>query len=142
MTDLNVVALSGRVVKDAELKIMGDNKKLLLFTIATNRDKKEKNTDSWVSVPSFFPLKIWGNQAEGLRPFLKKGQQVNVDAHLEMNTWEKEGEKQSQIVIVPHNVTLVGFTKSKEITVEPQEIDITPEDFDNYGNDASSLEIF
>ena len=141
MTDLNLGALSGRVVRDAELKVTGNGTKILLFTVATNRDKKIN--EKWQSVASFFNLKLFGNIAERLQQYMKKGQQVNLEFHLESRSWEKDGEKRSSIEIVLHNVVLVGGTpehkKAIEGELQTNEIDITPENYNQLPDDFDSI---
>lgn len=105
MTDINSVAVSGRLVKDAEYKQF-QNGGVISFTVAVNRSQKGQD-GQWHDVPSFIDVKRWSKTA-GLQPYLKKGSQVCVQGSVEQETWEKDGQKRSRIVINALNIALAS----------------------------------
>ena len=113
MADLNFFALSGRVTRDAEFKVTPNQIKVLSFSVATNRNKKDG--ENWVSSPSYFNVSVFGNRAESLHNYIKKGTPVILQGHLEVRTWEKQGEKRTNIELKIEDVTLTG-SKPKDST--------------------------
>lgn len=119
MSDYNHTGLLGRVVSDAELETTSNGITFASFSLAVNRDRKKMDTSEWVSVPSFFNLRLYGKRAIGLHPYLKKGQPVIIGGHLEQRTWEKDGEKRYSTEIVVDTIDLAGFMQSKGQKTEP-----------------------
>ena len=70
---MNKIILCGRITKDIELKYYND-KHFAKNTIAVNRDYKNKegNYDA-----DFHNFTVWGNQAEFLEKYAKKGSIVS-----------------------------------------------------------------
>ena len=111
MTDVNRVNIIGRLTRD----INADERSFAYLpngtaranvSIAVNRSRK--NGDQWVDEVSYFDVTIWGKTAENLKPFLTKGKQIAVDGYLRQDRWEKDGQKNSRIVIIAENVQLLG----------------------------------
>ena len=115
-TDLNSVALVGRIVRDCELKESGIA--IANFSIAVNKKKKSKD-GSWTDYTSFFECVYFGNGAKGVSPYLLKGQQVAITGSLEQQRWEKDGMKRNKIVITVIAVSLIGSKGGGESREEP-----------------------
>ncbi len=106
MTDLNHVALIGRLTRDAELKYTASNLAVCKFSIANNQRRKKDN--AWTDEAHFFDVTLWGKTAESLHKYLVKGKQVAIDGQLRQSRWEKEGEKRSRVEINATNIQLLG----------------------------------
>lgn len=106
MTDLNSVSVIGRLCKDVDLRFMQNGTAVGNMSVAVNRAVKKG--EQWEDEASFFEVTLWGKQAEALKPYLLKGQQVAVQGYLKQSTWEKDGEKRSKVVIIADNLQLVG----------------------------------
>ncbi len=111
MTDVNRVNIIGRLTRD----ITSDERSFAYLpngtaranvSIAVNRSRK--NGDQWVDEVSYFDVTIWGKTAENLKPYLQKGKQIAVDGYLRQDRWEKDGQKNSRVVIIAENVQLLG----------------------------------
>ena len=111
MSDLNNVTLMGRLVRDAEVRQTSSGKNCALFSLVVNRTKKEN--DQYVQTPHFFNLALFGSRCQGLLPYLKKGQMIVVEGHLEQRQWEKNGEKRSGTEIVVEEIHLAGYKKNE-----------------------------
>lgn len=117
MTDINHVNLIGRMTKDLEDGSFGytnTGTARANISIAVNRSRK--NGDQWVDEVSYFEVTIWGKTAENLKPFLTKGKQIAVDGYLKQDRWEKDGKKNSRVVIVAETVQLLGGNKTEQST--------------------------
>lgn len=144
MTDLNLVVLSGRLVKTPDLIVKGELK-FLNFTIAVNHSFKDKATDNWVEKTSFVGMTVFGQKAESLQKRLEKGKMIQVQGRIYQNVWETEnGKKNSELKVVPEKVFVLPDTrkqaenKTEELEmgseVEISQSTITPELVNN-GNE-------
>ena len=106
MTDINHVVIVGRLTRDAETRYTTGGTCTAKVSIATNRSVKKN--DAWQDEASFFDVTLWGKMAEGLSKYLTKGQQIAVDGELRQERWEKDGQKNSKVVIVANSVQLLG----------------------------------
>ena len=111
MTDLNHVVLIGRLTRD-----LGTDERSFAYTpsgtaranvsIAVNRSRKQG--EQWIDEVSYFDVTIWGKTAENLKPYLQKGKQIAVDGYLKQDRWEKDGVKNSRVVVIADTVQLLG----------------------------------
>lgn len=111
MTDLNKVTLIGRIVRDAELKMLENGSAKLDFSVAFNTTKKVGA--DWVDESNFTDLTVWGKQAEAIQKFMTKGKQVAIEGHLKQERWEKDGQKLSKLKVVLDSIQLLGGSSSK-----------------------------
>ena len=105
-TDLNVVAVTGRLTREAELKYSSGGMAFSKFSIAVNR--RTKKGDQWVDDASFFDCTLFGKSAESLNPYLTKGQQVAINGSLVQSRWEQDGQNRSRVEIVVNSLQLLS----------------------------------
>jgi single-strand DNA-binding protein len=74
---LNLNILHGFVGKDAELKMTPNGMALLSFSLATTETWKTKEGEKKEKT-QWHQIKVWGKQAEGLEPYIKKGIELIV----------------------------------------------------------------
>lgn len=117
--ELNDVKLFGRVVRDAEMKVMADGMKIATFSIATNRSYKNEKGE-FVQVGNFFPLSVYNSYAEKVLPYLTKGRKVIIDGYLKQDKWEKDGVKKSATAIGVRNIQLIFDAKEQAEKNSPQ----------------------
>lgn len=126
MQDINRVTLIGRLTKDAELKTFDSGFGVLNFTVATNRSYKKN--DQWIEEASYIDCKYFSKGASKLSEYVKKGTQVAVEGSLIQESWEKDGQKRSRLVIQVENLQLVGG-KGNAGTSQPSGNEIFQEDY-------------
>ena len=86
MPQLNTVQLSGRLVRDAEMKYTSTGKALLKNAIAVDQGFGDKKTTE------FYNIKAWEKTAERIEPLVRKGAPVIISGRLTMERWEnREG---------------------------------------------------
>lgn len=110
MKDINTVTLSGRLVKEAELRDVGSTKKAR-FTIASNHSKKSGG--DWVEFAGFFDCTAWKGTAE----FIAKQPKVTfvvVSGHLRHEVWEGKDGKRSKVEINCEDVKVMTQAKKEE----------------------------
>ncbi|MCL2210818.1 MAG: single-stranded DNA-binding protein [Treponema sp.] len=107
MADLNHVTVVGRLTRDASLKFTTNGKAVSKFTLAVN--EKRKDGDHWKDSADFFDFVIWGQLAESLQMYLKKGKQIGVIGKLSQERWTAEdGQNRSKTVVTVQYVQLFG----------------------------------
>lgn len=95
MSDINSVVISGRLARDPESRMAGENF-LLKFGVAVNHwNSKTKSEEA-----DFYDVTVWGKRAEGLAKILQKGSPVTVQGSLRTEKWQnQQGENRSRITI-------------------------------------------
>ena len=105
--DTNVVVLSGRLTRDCELKYTSGGTAVLSGSIAVG--ERVKRGDQWQNEASFFNFSVFGNTAEGVKPYTTKGRQVVISGRLKQERWTaQDGSARNQVTVVVDNFQLVG----------------------------------
>ena len=89
MRTVNKVILIGNITRDPAIKTTEGNKKVALFTIATNRYYKTAEGEQ-KSESEFTNCVAWGSLAERCEQFLTKGKLVYAEGRLKTRVIEKE----------------------------------------------------
>jgi single-strand DNA-binding protein len=108
--DINLVALIGRLTRDAELKYTNSGTPVSKFSLAVNR--KKRSGDHWTDEVSYFDIVLWGKQGEALQQYLIKGKQIAVSGELRQNRWEHDGHARSKVEIIASNIQLLSGNSS------------------------------
>lgn len=105
MTDLNSVILRGRLVRDAGegMKTSASGVAWGSFTIVCNKGEKQQD-GTWKDVGHFFDVKAFGKFYEKCVPHMTKGSVVVIKGSLSQETWEKDGKKNSKIVVIADEI--------------------------------------
>ena len=90
---MNKVVLTGRLVRDAELSyIASAATPKITFTLAVERNyQKDKNNKK----VDFINCEQLGKHVENLCQYVTKGKQILVEGELNIDNYEKDGEKRS-----------------------------------------------
>ena len=115
MSSYNRAIIVGNLTRDVELKDVGGTP-LGSFCVAVNESYKDKQ-GAWVEKAVFIDVDVWGNSAPACNQYLSKGSQALVEGKLQMDTWEKDGQKFSKLKIRADKVQFLG---SKEATGQAQ----------------------
>ena len=118
-TDLNSVVLVGRITKDVgsddySWGFTPNGTAKAIISLAVHRSHKDSNSGEWVDEASFINVTLWGKQAESLKPYLVKGQQIAVDGYIKQDRWEKDGKKFSALTVIANSIQLLGGRKSSD----------------------------
>lgn len=111
MRDLNSCIFIGRLTRDAERKATTTGMPIVSFSLAVSGS--EKQGEKWEDRPSFFDCTYFGKAAEAVHPYLKKGQQVSVQASAIQDRWEKDGEKHQRVKFIVQSLNLLGGKKDQ-----------------------------
>ena len=90
---MNKIILAGGVVRDAELSFLGSTgTPKMSFSIAVERNyQKDKNN----KVVDYINCEMLGKHTENLCQYITKGKQIIVEGELNIDNYEKDGEKRS-----------------------------------------------
>lgn len=105
--ELNIHQISGSLVADPELKIVKDDKKLLLFRVVYFTPQ---TTDNEGSHANFVDVEVWGKLAEIFGPLLAKGMKVLVMGDLVQKRFtDKNGAKREKFLISADSLTITDL---------------------------------
>ena len=117
---LNNVTIMGRLVRDPELRYTQNQTPVASFSLACERDTKDKTTD-------FIDCTAWRHTAEFIHSYMTKGQLIVVTGRIQIRQWtDKDGNKRSAPEI---NVDNSYFAESKRKS-DPDERPPMPSDAD------------
>lgn len=91
------VTIVGNVTRDPELRFTPGGLAVCNFGVAVNRKRGDEEQTS------FFDVTAFGDLAEHVAE-LPKGCRVVVVGRLEQQTWDKDGEKRSKVVIIADEI--------------------------------------
>ena len=92
----NKVILIGNVVKDVETKELASSS-VSRIRLAVDDPFREKNT-------VYIDCEAWGDQSTFAQKWLKKGSGIIVDGRLCMDSWEKDGKKETKIFVKAQDI--------------------------------------
>ena len=98
MPNFNQETLAGQLSRDVEKVSTRSGFSIANVGIAVN--DRVKKDDQWVDESSFFELKLFGKTAEFANEYTRKGDAVLVTGRLKQETWEKDGKKNSKVVVI------------------------------------------
>jgi len=120
LPNINVVHITGRLTQDPELLYTQQKgTPICKFSIASDRNYKDKETGEWKKITLFIRVVAWGNLAERMGDILKKGSAVYISGRLEMDAWKNaEGKSMSRIEIRANSIQSLEIQPSAEKVVE------------------------
>lgn len=109
---MNVIAISGNISKDAEIRYTTTGDPVANFSIADNQGKDKEAI--------FWNAGLYGKRAESLSKFLTKGQAVTISGTISTNKYlDKNGIERIGYNVRVNDVALQGG--KKEGSEKPQE---------------------
>ena len=111
----------GRISQDLDVKTSQNDKKIVRFSIAIRNDFKSQSGEY---ESHFFNCVAFGNQAEFLSKYFKKGQEILISGHLQNNNWQTEsGEKRTSTNIVVETAEFCGAKNTTQETTQETTVD-------------------
>jgi single-strand DNA-binding protein len=100
---VNSVALVGRAGRDPEASYFESGAMVAKFTLAVNRRSRDDK-------PDWFPLEIWGNQAQVAADYVRKGSLLGITGSFKLDRWtdRSTGEERTKPVIRVDRLELLG----------------------------------
>ena len=106
---INRAVLTGRLTKDAELRVTQSGLSVATFTLAVNRQYSKAKGDA-----DFINCVIWRKAAENFCNFTSKGSLVGIDGRIQTRSYEnKSGQKVYVTEIVVDSFSLLESKKDR-----------------------------
>jgi len=107
MASFNRVILLGNVTRDPELKYIASGTAVTEIGLAVN-DRRKTASGEWVEETTFVDVTLWGRTAEVAGEYVTKGAPLLIEGRLKLDTWEKDGKKNSKLRVVADRMQLLG----------------------------------
>ena len=105
---INRAVLTGRLTKEAELRVTQSGLSVATFTLAVNRHSKAKGDADFINCV------IWRKAAENFCNFTSKGSLVGIDGRIQTRSYEnKSGQKVYVTEIVVDSFSLLESKKDR-----------------------------
>lgn len=122
MISYNKVVLVG---KTSEAKVIQAGESTVAnFGLVTRKSYKKDN--EWQNKDTWHNIVAWGKLGELAGNYIKSGTFVLVEGEIEVQSWEKDGVKQSKTQIRATNIQWVNSKEEK--TEEPHANEAAPDD--------------
>ena len=109
---INKVILTGRMVKDPELKVTPSGTSVCTFRIAVDRRFKGENGEK---VADFFTVVAWKGTAEFVGSYCPKGRLIAVDGRLQTRQWQDQsGQNRSVVEVVAESVDALDRPRGED----------------------------
>lgn len=107
---LNKCFFMGRLTRDPELRHTQSGTAVASFSIAVDRDFKDKTTGE--KATDFIDVVAWRNTAEFVSRFFTKGSMAVVEGRLQLRDWtDKDGNKRRSAEVIADSVYFGGSRK-------------------------------
>ncbi|MFM8414564.1 MAG: single-stranded DNA-binding protein [Planctomycetota bacterium] len=107
MASFNKVVLVGNVTRDPEVRYISSGTAVSDIGLAVN-DRRKTATGEWVEETTFVDVTLWGRTAEVAGEYVSKGSPLLIEGRLKLDTWEKDGKKNSKLRVVCERMQLLG----------------------------------
>jgi single-strand DNA-binding protein len=107
MASFNKVILLGNVTRDPELRYIANGTAVTDIGLAVN-DRRKTASGEWVEETTFVDVTLWGRTAEVAGEYVTKGSPLLIEGRLKLDTWEKDGKKNSKLRVVGERMQLLG----------------------------------
>lgn len=97
---MNKVILIGNISTDIDLKATPNGHYVAKFNLAANHPFKK-------DIVNFVPIETWRKQAENTAQFCSKGSKVAIDGYLQIDQYEKDGQKRTFTKVVADSITFL-----------------------------------
>ena len=120
---MNKLIITGRLCRDPEVKAIGENNMVAKFTVAVNRNYKDKDGNR---PADFIPCEAFGKTAEFISNYVTKGRLVEVDGEMRVDQYQnEEGENRTFTKCHVNSLNVLDSAKSanEESTTTNTEIE-------------------
>lgn len=126
----NIVILTGRMTKDADLRYTNTQVAVARFTLALDRGKDKDGKDKGADFPGCI---AFGKTAEFIDKYIGKGNRISIVGHLQTGSYDKDGQKVYTTDIIVDKVEPIDWKDSKKQTESDPDI---PEGFAMMDDDS------
>jgi len=122
MASFNKVILMGNLTRDPELRYTPKGQALARIGLAVSRTWRTETGEQREDV-AFIDVESWGQQAETLGKYMKKGSPILIEGRLKMDQWDDKqtGQKRTKLVVVCENFRFVGPAAPRDPNAPPDQ---------------------
>ena len=101
----NNITIIGNLTRDPELRFTQGGAAVTDIGVAWNESRRNKETQQWEDVPSYFDITCWFDLAENVAATLRKGDRVVVTGNLKWESWQTaDGESRNKVKVIADDV--------------------------------------
>ena len=122
MSDLNLCVFTGRFGADPEIRYTPSQTAVANFSLAVNRQYKDKQTGQKVDDTQWIDFVSFGRTSEIIGEYMRKGSQCRVTGRWQKRKWEaKDGSTRYTTEIVVEDFQMLGgkIVAGPEPTTKP-----------------------
>lgn len=110
MASYSLATVLGTLGSDPAVKYTPSNTAVVEFSVAVNRQWKDKNTGDRKEEVSWIPIVAWGRTAEVIGEYLHKGSQAMFVGELIEDRWtdKESGQKRSKLKLNCDKMVMLG----------------------------------
>jgi single-strand DNA-binding protein len=97
---INRVIISGNLTRDAELRQTASGTSVLGFGVAVNDRRRNNATGEWEDYANFVDCTMFGQRAQAIAQYLRRGLKVAIEGKLRYSSWERDGQKRSKLEVI------------------------------------------
>lgn len=133
---MNKIIITGRLVRDPELKTANSGTELCKFTVAVERRRRDRDDQK---VTDFLDCTAWGKTGVFVNTYFHKGDGITVDGRMESEKWtDRDGNKRTSWGVQVETVEFPlarsqdreGYTRAPNggVNVPPPTLEEAPDD--------------
>jgi single-strand DNA-binding protein len=107
MSDLNVIAFSGRLTRDPDLKYSKDGKPIVKYGVAINEKWGQTEKVHFIDCTTF------GKFAETVAQYLKKGSRIAGRGKLDYQSWDGKEGRRTKLAVIVQDITFLDSRETK-----------------------------
>ena len=115
--NINKCVIAGNLTRDPELRYTAKGTAVCSASVAVNR--RVKAGDGWKEEVDYIGLTIWGPRGQAFAEHLKKGRCVYCEGRVSVETYEKDGKKETKTRVVVEEWQFVGGPPAGQATDRP-----------------------
>jgi single-strand DNA-binding protein len=132
MASFNKVLLMGNLTADPEVKQLPSGMSVADLRLAVSEKYKSKSGED-IEKTCFVDVVVWDRQAENCGKYLSKGSSIFVEGKLQLDEWEKDGQKRSKIRVRANSVRFMKSASPAAAAV-PAPVANTVQNNTNHGD--------
>ena len=128
---MNKVIMTGALGKDPEARFTASGLAVTNFSIAVNSGYGDKKRTDWFDVTCF------NKMAETMGNCLNKGSKVLVSGRIQIDKWDKDGQKYSKPVVIAEQIEFLDSKPKHDIDPDANPLDeFIPQKAEDFGEEV------
>jgi single-strand DNA-binding protein len=109
LSSCNRADVIGNVTRDPEMRTTTSGQKVVTIGVATNERWKDKASGEMKERSEFHNVVVWGDLAQEVSNFIRKGSKVFVSGRVQTRSWEtQDGKKRYTTEVIAESLSMLG----------------------------------